>query len=176
MSYKNIDAQLSEEDKALLIQKFTEAGVIADTFTVDMTAKEKKALAKMGKKNIGFIERAIGYAKKHPNFVPPFVEVSEQERDMLLAAQLQEVLEVLTPIYGKIRDTQSAVGAEAYLGARLFYDSVKAAAKAGIPGSDMIAKDLGEVFKKNNGDSKEAKKAKAKEKASQQVTTIEATR
>ncbi|MCP4154582.1 MAG: hypothetical protein GY757_43060 [bacterium] len=148
MSYKNISIQLSEEDKNLMIQKFEEAGVIADTFVVDITLKEKKALAKMGKKNFGFIGRALGYAKKHPNFVPSFVDLVEQEKDLLLASQLQEMFEVLGPLYEKLKNTQAAVGAEAYLSARLFYDSAKAAAKAGIPGSTGIAKDLGELYKK----------------------------
>ena len=65
-----------------------------------------------------------------------------------LLKQIQRILGVVEPLWEKLGDTYMLLGAEAYALARVFYNTVKSAAQAGVPGADSIAKDLGERFKK----------------------------
>lgn len=148
MPYKDISAELSDENKNLVIQKFREAEAVFDPFATNLDMDERREYPVMGKKLFGFAETTIEYQRNHPHLIPNFVSLPEQEKDMNLTIQLREVLEVLEPIYEKIKDTYMAVSAEAYLAARVFYDSVKAAAKAGVPGTNTIARDLGTIYKK----------------------------
>ena len=146
--YKNISAQMSEEDKNTIIQKLQEVEALLP-FIVNLSPNERKAIPNMGRKSLKFVESAIGYAQKHPTFVPPFLDVAEQHRDFNLTKQLYDIIEVLNPLCEKINDTCFAVGAEAFASARVFYSTLKAAEKAGTPGVDTIVKDLGQTFKKS---------------------------
>ncbi len=149
MAYKDISTELSDENKNLVIQGFRAAEALIDPFAKNLTREERREFPVMGKKLFGFAQTTIEYQRNHPHLVPNFVSLPEQEKDMDLTVQLREVLEVVEPIYEKIKDTYMAVSAETYLAARVFYDSVKAAAKAGVPGTNTIARDLGEIYKKS---------------------------
>lgn len=155
MAYKDISAQLSDENKGLVIQKFKEVEAIIDPFAVNLTPEERISYPVLGKKLFGFAETTIEYQRNHPQLALNIVDLAEQEEDMALTKQLREVLEVVGPIYEKIKDTYMAVSAETYLASRVFYDSVKAAAKAGVPGADAIARDLGTIYKKASRKSQE---------------------
>ena len=147
MAYKNISAQLSDEDKDQVIQKLREVETLLP-FVVNLSPEERKTIPNMGRKSLKFVESALGYARKHSNFVPPYLDVEEQGRDLELTEKLYDILEVLEPLWEKVNDTCFAAGAEAYHAARVFYNSVKGAAKAGMPGVDIIAKDLGKTFER----------------------------
>jgi len=161
--YKNISAQMSEEIKNQVIQKLKEVESLLP-FIVDLSPDEIRSLPKLGRKSLKFVESALTYARQHPNFVPPYLNVNEQERDLQLTRQLVEIMEVLNPLSEKVNDTCFAAGAEAYASARVFYGSIKAAARAGVPGVDAIAMDLGRTFEKsgyNHRKKEEEKQAEA---------------
>lgn len=147
MAYKNISASLSEENKTQVIQKLKEVESLLP-FIVDLSPEERKTIPTLGRKSLKFVESALGYSRNHPKFVPPYLDVEEQAKDLALTQQLYEILEILDPLWEKVKDTCFAVGAEAYHAARVFYTSVKGAAKAGMPGVDIIAADLGKTFER----------------------------
>lgn len=151
-----IDAQLSTEDENLAVQKLKETENLFP-FMVKLSPQERQTLPKMGKKTLDFVERTMVYAKENPGLVPPFLSIEAQQRDMALSRQVQRILAVLEPFCEKLRDTYMLLGSEAYAGSRVFYTTVKGAAKAGVPGSETIAKDLGERFKLQFSDQKEKK-------------------
>ncbi|UCH94543.1 MAG: hypothetical protein JSV88_30345 [Candidatus Aminicenantes bacterium] len=159
MAYKNISAQLSDEDKSQVLQKLKEIESLLP-FIVNLSPGERKTIPNMGRKSLKFVESALGYAKKHPNFVPPYMNVDEQQKDLEVTKQLYEILEVLEPLWEKVNDTCFASGAEAYHAARVFYNSVKGAAKAGIPGVDIIARELGKTFERSSSSSSKEQEKK----------------
>jgi hypothetical protein len=147
--YKNIDSELSDENRDQVIQKLKEIETLLP-FLVNLSPEERKTIPSMGRKSLGFVESALGYAEKHAELVPPYLDVAEQQRDLLLTKQLYAILEVLEPLWEKLQDSCFASGAEAYLAARAFYNSVKGAAKLGVPGTDMIARELSKNFSRSS--------------------------
>ena len=147
MLENSIDAQMTKEDEDQVIARLREAEALLP-FMVNLTKHERMTLTKMGKKTVDFVERTILYAKEHPKYVPPFLNIEGQRRDMDLLRQVKRVLGVLEPFWEKLRDTYMVLGAEAYTASRAFYNSVKGAAKAGEPGSDIIVRDLAERYRK----------------------------
>ena len=147
--YKNISAQLSDENKNQVIEKLREI-TTALPFLINLSPDERRAIPNMGRKSLKFVESAVGYAEKYPEIAPPYLDVQEQRKDLELTKQLYDVLEILEPLCEKIQDTCFAVGAEAYKAGRIFYDSVKNATKADVPGIDAIYKDLSQNFEKTS--------------------------
>ena len=147
MSYKDLDAQLSDENKDLIITKLREIEALLP-FAIKVSPKERIALTKMGKKTVGFVESTLKYAKTQPQILPVYLDMEKKKEDMELFVQMEEVMSILGPIYEKMRDTSMVAGAEAYHSARVIYDSVKLAVKSGQPGSEVIYKELAANFKR----------------------------
>jgi hypothetical protein len=147
--YKNISAEISTENKDLVIQKLMEINDLMP-FLSSLTLDEKKRLPKMGKRRFKFVQDALEYAEKYPGLVPPYVDVTEQRGDMELTGKLFEIMEIMGPLWEKITDTHMAVGAEAFAASRAFYQSVKTAGYQGVPGVKSIIRDLGVIFEKSS--------------------------
>jgi hypothetical protein len=100
----------------------------------------------MGDKTVAFVSKALAYAKENPMLCPPYLNVAEFEKDMLLVESLDSVLRPLTAIAEGLDDTTMLAGSEAYAAALIFYNSVKMASKMNIPGTDAIYNDLSARF------------------------------
>ncbi len=150
MAFKNINYVIDDERLNRIIDHFRSAFTEAEEFIINLETEERRSMPTLGQKTYGFTKLAHGYMKEHPELMPTFMKPEATDNDMLLTGQLRQVMDVLNPLYEKFEDTYMAVGAEAYLAARVFYKSVKSAAEAGIPGTDIIAKELGIIFKKSS--------------------------
>ncbi|HZK68825.1 MAG TPA: hypothetical protein VFC36_04420 [Paludibacter sp.] len=109
---------------------------------VNLSKEERQKLAKMGDKSLAFVNKALEYARQNPGVVPAFLDVPEFEKDVLAVTSLNSVLVPLRQLVEKLDDTSLLTGSEAYSSALIFYDAVKRAAKAGVPGMKTVYDDL----------------------------------
>jgi len=149
MSVKKIYNRMSVENKDEIVGKVREIDTLVDPFAVNLSPDDRRTIPKLGIKSLGFADITMGFAKSNPQFIPNYQDVDVLTANMEFVKQLQQVLEVLEPVYEKIKDTYMAAGADVYLATRVIYDSVKAAAKQGVPGSDVIVKELGKLYKRS---------------------------
>lgn len=111
-------------------------------FLLNLTADERKELPKMGDKTVAFVNKALEYAKQNPQVVPAFMNVPEFAKDVDLVNALTKIAFPLSQLSEKLDDTTMEAGSEAFSAALVFYNAVKAAAKAGVPGMKVVADDL----------------------------------
>jgi hypothetical protein len=142
-----IDAELSQEDENLVIQKINETEVLLP-FLENLSPEERQSLPKMGKKGLDFVERALRYGQEHRPLQIPYVDLDQMKRDLTLKKQVQRILGVLEPFCEKLKDSDIILGAESYAAARVIYNAAKGAAKSGVPGMDTIVKDLSDMYKR----------------------------
>lgn len=115
-------------------------------FLVGLTSDERQALPSMDVNNKTFVEDALNGAVNNTTLVPAYISVANIQNDLTLFNQLDELLLLAKQVCERIEDTKILAGSEAYEAARLFYQSVKTAAEAGIPGADTLASQLGNRF------------------------------
>lgn len=113
---------------------------------VNLTADERKSLPKMGDRTLAFVGKALEYTKQNPQVVPNFLETAEFNKDVDAVTALNKVLIPLHQLTEKLDDTSMLAGSEAYMSALVFYNAVKGAAKAGVPGMKTIYDDLQSRF------------------------------
>jgi len=109
---------------------------------INLTEEERQTLAKMGDKSVAFVSKNLEYAKQNPHVVPSFLDMPEFEKDVNAVADLSKILKPLRQLVEKLDDTTMQSGSEAYTAALIFYNAVKGAAKAGVPGMKTIYEDL----------------------------------
>jgi len=111
-------------------------------FLINLTDEERQTYAKMGDKTVAFVSKALEYARENPHLVPPYLNVSEFEKDMQLIVQLRGILRPLLSLVEGLDDTLMLAGSESYAAALTFYNSVKMASKMNVPGTTAIYNDL----------------------------------
>lgn len=109
---------------------------------INLSADERKSIPKMGDKTLAFVSKALEYSKQNPQVVPSFLDVAEFEKDVMAVNSLNKVLIPLQRLVEKLDDSNLLAGSEAYSAALVFYNAVKGAAKAGVPGMKGVYDDL----------------------------------
>jgi hypothetical protein len=77
-----------------------------------------------------------------PELVPGFIDLEEMATDRQLIEDLLPCLRELEPICEGLQDTVSLAYTDVYMADLAFHQSVKVAAKRGVPGTDTIYNDL----------------------------------
>ena len=116
----------------------------------NLSAEDRREIPKMGDKTFVFVSKAHAHMISNPNLVPPYVEVEELKEDLEAVQTLKQVYGPLRQLADLLDDTMLLSGSEAYIGALAFYNYVKGAGKAGVPGTDMIYGDLQKRFPGNS--------------------------
>ncbi len=164
MAYQKVSYLLTPEVKAALEANLDAINTEMMVFTSSLSLSERKTIQKMGNKTVAFVEQALKYAKKYPEFVPPYLELIEFERDFQMAEDMRNLLKVAEPIVEKIADTYVAAGADAFAHARIFYNAVKAASKANTPGADALVAELKKRYFRKKTTQPQDDEAKEEEK------------
>jgi hypothetical protein len=111
--------------------------LLAPYFT-PLTPTQRKTIAKMGDKSRAFVEKALELAQSNPEFVPPFLNMSEFIIDVSDATNLDPLFVAVEQLHIGLDDTQMLAGNEAYHAALIYYNSVKEAATRNIAGAKTI--------------------------------------
>lgn len=81
--------------------------------------------------------------------MPAYLSLEEFAGDMELKSGLHRIYAEVNALHERLKDTIMQVESEAYAMARVFYKSVKAAAREGAEDAEIIVKDLAYHYKKN---------------------------
>lgn len=127
-------------------QFYAQANSILAPSLVNLTPEESKELPKMGDKSYAFVTKALEYLKVPGTPMPPYVNVSEMEVDLKGYDTIRQILQVVMPTIDMLQDTMLLSGSEAYVAALAYYNYIKGAAKAGVPGAQTIYDDLSARF------------------------------
>jgi hypothetical protein len=137
-----ISFDMSEEDSKEVMAALQ---VLRDKLVphlVDLGPEERRQLPKMGERTVTFVEKALDYARKHPELMPGFIDLTEWERDWAGVQRLLAVQRPLAPVLDMLDDSVLLCGSEAYLQALAHYQALKSAAKLNVPGAATMADDL----------------------------------
>lgn len=115
-------------------------------FLIKLDNNVKKGLTSMDDSRIPFVGKCLQYAKKEKMIVPPYVDITELEKDYNLFTSLQNLSREINRLADMINDTRIAAGSDAYVASLSLYNSVKQAAKMNVPGTKPIVDDLKKTF------------------------------
>jgi hypothetical protein len=87
----------------------------------------------MDEKTLSFVEKAHEFAKQNPDFVPPYLNMTDFDIDFADAHNLWSILLASKQLHENIDDAVMVAGSEAYQAALIFYNSVKMAVRQDVP-------------------------------------------
>ncbi|MCP5052484.1 MAG: hypothetical protein GY940_35275 [bacterium] len=148
MTVNTISEEISQE---------TETGILAGIktiwdllpFLLLLTADARRSMSRLSRSKVDFVDQSRLHAINHPQYVQPFINIDEFSKDVDLKDALRRIFLELDSLHRHVKDTLLIAETEAYTTARLFYKSVKSAAKEGEADAEVIAKDLSYHYKKS---------------------------
>lgn len=148
MSQKNaISMVITVESKKVILQNITAIRQqLNKALIVNLTSDDRRALPKMGDKTLAFVGKALDYAVRNPTLVPPYLDITEANKDYALATALIEVSHELATLTQALEDAIMVTSSEAYGAALIFHGSVKGATRTNAPGSKAIYEDMATRF------------------------------
>ncbi len=144
---KRINAEIPQEQENLVIQHIKDTRDIL-AFLVNLNSNERIRMAKLSRGRVDFVDTSLVHVIANPEYFPAYVSVEEFAKDMALRESLHRIRAELSALTERIDDTILLTDSEAYRASRLFYKSVKAAAKEGAEDAERIAKELAYHYKK----------------------------
>lgn len=114
-------------------------------FLIDLSAEERRDMAKFGEKNRSFVVKALAIAEQHPEILPASFDLAEFRADVALVESLYPVRSAVETLFGRLDDTYFAAGSEAYAAALLVYQYAKLH-NLGTGALDDTLDDLGRRF------------------------------
>ena len=115
-------------------------------YLVALTKAERKRFLKMGDKSYAFVQKSLEYMQVPGTPIQPYANVPEFVKDVRGFETYRQILQVSMPTIDLLKCTMVLSGSEAFTTALAFYDYIKGAAKAGVPGAQTILDDLGTRF------------------------------
>lgn len=113
---------------------------------VSLSSDERLELPKMGEKSIPFVTKGSEYLQIEGNVIPPYVDKNELTIDLKGFETIRQILQIAKPTVDMLEDTMMLSGSEAYVAVLSYYNYLKGAAKAGVPGAKTIFDDLSSRF------------------------------
>jgi hypothetical protein len=152
MNNFKISAVLTPETESKVIQLVKDIKTTLD-FLVNLDSESRVRLAKLSRGRVDFLDRSMVEAKTYPGFLPSYITLEEFSKSMELKDSLHRIRAKISSLAEQTNDTILVVESEAYESARLYYNSVKAAAQSGKEGAERIAKELAFYYKRTHSKS-----------------------
>lgn len=137
-------------DEVILQTKthLTEAVNLLKPYLIALSPDERKSIPKMSDKTAPFVDKCLDYSNSSPQFAPVYMDKEGMAADLKVNSQLTPLFRIVQGLFDGLDDTVMESGAEAYLVALGYYNSVKQAAKMDVPGAKAIYEDLRKRFEK----------------------------
>ena len=113
---------------------------------ISLGTTDRRLLPHLSDANETFLFKGLAYARSNPEFLPSYIDIDEFQKDVDVVMNLRPLRRSLRQFLEMMDDTSDLAGSEALMVVLLFYASVKAAAKAGVPNAATIAADMGTQF------------------------------
>ena len=153
-----VSYEFTEENFTALKQQINDINVKIDEFAIELHIDDKRELITLGDRSLPFTEQAFLLGTQQKALVASYIDMDEFGKDLTLFKQSKELIKLLEVILERLNDTAIAAGADAFLTARQFYDSVKSAVKANIPGAAVAFDELKKRYVRNKGKNEEQNK------------------
>ncbi len=139
------DEELTKMDNAL--QALAE--VLTDKAT-RLSAEERKQYGSIAEQNKLFVNKAKELMEQYPQYIPPFVDKTEFDRDYTSRMQLEDRFTKIKRLTELLSDTKVLLDHDNYTNALSFYRNIKYLNSEKMPGVETLYQELKQFFTKSN--------------------------
>jgi len=141
-----ISVEIPAADVGSFLTKIEEQKTILQGKVINLTPNERRRYARVSYEMIPWVQKCYQYMQTNPELKPGYIDLVELAKDMQTRNDLYSLYTALREVFESVDDTLLLVGNDIYTNCIAFYQAVKAASKANVPGSTSIYEDLAQQF------------------------------
>ncbi len=141
-----ISVTFTEEE----LTKLDEAIKVIETIIADkssrLSAEERKQFGRIAEQNKLFVNKTKMYMEEYPQYIPPFLDKAEFDRDYQAREIIEKRLMRLERVTDSLSSTKILLDNDNYTNALTFYRNIKFLSKENMPGTEAMADTLSQFF------------------------------
>ena len=115
--------------------------------TVHLTPEQRQQYGRIAEQNKLFVNKAKNYMEQYPQYVPPFVDKAEFDKDYDGRTQLEGRMQRLASLTEQLSDTKILLDHDNYHNAITFYRNIRFLSGENAPGTTTLYQDMQQFFK-----------------------------
>ncbi|UQB69544.1 hypothetical protein [Epilithonimonas zeae] len=135
------NAELTKLDDAISIIESVLIGK-----TINLTPEQRQQYGSIAEQNKLFVNKAKGYMEQCPQYVPPFLDKAEYDKDYDARQQMESRMQRLNSLTEQFSDTKILLDFDNYHNSLTFYRNVKYLSSENVPGTNVIYDDMKQFF------------------------------
>ena len=143
-----VSIDIPEADILAVKAALQTVGNILNPYLIALTEKERRRMLKMGEATEPFVSRVMDYVVSNPQFLNPFTDVPEMQKDWKAIVQLLPVLRVMDQLCSNLNDTLMQAGKEVLEPSLGYYNAVKMGVRMNVPDAKPIYEELRKRWEK----------------------------
>lgn len=141
ISVEFTDAELTKLDDAISIIESVLLGK-----TINLTPEQRQQYGSIAEQNKLFVNKAKGYMEQYPQYVPPFLDKAEYDKDYDARQQMESRMQRMNSLTEQFSDTKILLDFDNYHNSLTFYRNVKYLSSENVPGTNVIYDDMKQFF------------------------------
>ncbi len=147
MSFENLaQVTFSDEELNRIDQALTELETVFDGKMTKLSAEERQQYGSIAEQNKLFVNKAKELMEQYPQYVPPFLDKVEFDRDYQARTIIERKLLRLQHLTEQLVDTKVLLDHDNYGNALTFYRNLKFLNGENIPGIKALYESLKQFF------------------------------
>ncbi|MCA6066184.1 hypothetical protein JI747_003270 [Chryseobacterium sp. RG1] len=141
-----ISISFSEAELTQLDQAITSIETVLQGKTINLDAEQRQQYGSIAEQNKLFVNKAKSYMEQYPQFVPPFLDKAEYDRDYAARQQLEIRMQRLSSVTEQLSDTKTLLDFDNYHNSLTFYRNLRYLSRENMPGTNVIYDDMKQFF------------------------------
>ena len=141
-----ISVAFTEAELTQLDQAISSIETVLQGKTINLTPEHRQQYGSIAEQNKLFVNKAKSYMEQYPQFVPPFLDKAEYDRDYAARQQLESRMQRLSSVTEQLSDTKILLDFDNYHNSITFYRNMKYLSGENVPGTNVIYDDMKQFF------------------------------
>lgn len=141
-----ISVAFTEAELTQLDQAISSIETVLQGKTINLTPEQRQQYGSIAEQNKLFVNKAKSNMEQYPQFVPPFLDKAEYDRDFAARQQLESRMQRLSSVTEQLSDTKILLDFDNYHNSITFYRNMKYLSGENVPGTNVIYDDMKQFF------------------------------
>ncbi|MEW7277769.1 hypothetical protein ABW636_04160 [Aquimarina sp. 2201CG1-2-11] len=118
--------------------------------TVNLTPDQRRQYGRIANQNKLIVDKAKNYMEQHSNWIPPFLDKTEFDKDYTARKQVENRVQLLENLSQQLIDTKTLLDHDNYTNSLSFYRMVRYLAGENEPGAKPVYEDMRVLFSRTS--------------------------
>ncbi len=141
-----ISISFTEQELAQLDMAIATLENVLQGKTINLTPEQRQQYGSIAEQNKLFVNKAKSYMEQYPQYVPPFLDKAEYDKDYTARQQLENRMQKLASVTEQLSDTKILLDFDNYHNSITFYRNMKYLSGENVPGTNVVYDDMKQFF------------------------------